>query len=81
MACHRMGRVGGVPVEVHSSAAAAVAVLTAVFALGLLPVTAAEASIASYWFAGFGVALAVFASLLLHELAHAAVARRYGVGT
>ncbi|WP_255283825.1 site-2 protease family protein [Saccharomonospora azurea] len=67
--------------EVHSSAAAAVAVLTAVFALGLLPVTAAEASIASYWFAGFGVALAVFASLLLHELAHAAVARRYGVGT
>jgi Zn-dependent protease len=81
MPCRRLGRVAGVPVEVHPSAAVPLVVLTSLFALGLLPVAAPGATAASYWFAGLGVALAFAASLLLHELAHAALARRYGVGT
>ena len=44
-----------------------------------LPSTAAGFSTRTYWVAGGCGAAALLASLLAHELAHAIVARRYGV--
>jgi Zn-dependent protease len=52
--------------------------LTAVLAVGVLPATYAGWPGYLYWLAGCATAGAVFGSLVLHELAHAVVARRYG---
>ena len=50
-------------------------------ATGALPASVPNASTTAYWAtAGVGV-VAFFLSILLHELAHALVARRYGVQT
>ncbi len=81
MACRSLGSAGGVRLDVHSSAAAAVVVLTSVLALGLLPVTAPGQPAALYWLGGLAVAVGFFASVVLHELAHAMAALRYGVTT
>ncbi len=81
MACRSLGSAGGVRLDVHVSAAVAVVVLTSVLALGLLPVTAPAQPAALYWLGGLAVAVGFFASVVLHELAHAVAALRYGVAT
>lgn len=76
-----LGRIGDVRLELHLSATVAVTVLTSVLALGLLPVTAPDEPTVRYWFGGLAVTLALLASVVVHELAHALVGRRYGVRT
>ncbi|MGW5781735.1 site-2 protease family protein [Streptomyces sp. NPDC003863] len=72
----RVGRVVGVPLRVHWS----VPLLVALFAYGLgsqtLPVWTPGRSDAVYAFAGAVGAVLFVGSLLLHETAHAATARR-----
>jgi Zn-dependent protease len=50
-------------------------------ALGAFPAIVPGLSSAMYWIMGFVGAMGLFASILLHEVAHAAVARRYGLET
>ncbi len=74
-----LGRVAGFPVKVHWS----VLVILWLFTWSLastLPGTAKGYAPLGYWLAGACGALVLLASLLAHEMAHAVVARRAGVG-
>ena len=73
------GRIGGVPVGAHWSAAVGVIVLGTLLALTVLPELAPGATTSAYWLAGGVGAVALVVSLLAHELAHAVVARRSGL--
>lgn len=69
----RIGTVLGIPVDVHAT------FLILLGWLALAPLVAGE-SVASA-LGGVLLVLAVFATVVLHELAHAAVARRFGAET
>lgn len=74
-----LGRIAGFPVYVHWS----VIVILWLFTWSLattLPGAVAGYSRPVYWVAGACGALVLLSSLLAHELAHAVVARRMGVG-
>jgi Zn-dependent protease len=75
----RIGRIYGVEVRVDASALAIVALLAWGLSDGVLPELASGYTTREYWFAGVLVAVAFFASLLAHELSHAAVARSRGI--
>jgi Zn-dependent protease/CBS domain-containing protein len=76
----RLGRIAGVEVGANWS----VLVVVALLAFGLygtvLPAAAPDLPPAAYAFAGVVVAMLFLACLLVHELAHAVVARYHGVG-
>ena len=65
----RVGRIAGIPIRVHWS------VIIIALLFGLNP--ASQFGVV----ARLAVGLAVFASILLHELGHAFAARRYGIST
>jgi Zn-dependent protease len=75
----RLGRVLGVPVGLHASVLVIAGLLVWVLAGTQLPVTAPHQSTSAYWVAAALGAVLFLASLLAHEIAHAVVARRYGV--
>lgn len=75
----RLGRIAGIPVGVHPSWFVALAVITLSLAQGFFPQSYPGWSEATYWAAGFVAALALFLSVLLHELSHAAAARARGL--
>lgn len=74
-----LGRMAGVPVGVHWSVVAIVALITPGLAAGVLPATQPGLTTAAYWVVALVAAVLFVASLLAHELAHAVVARRFGV--
>lgn len=71
-----LGRLFDIRVGVHVSWLAVYAFITFALARGLEMLPGAEAYVLAA-----GCALALFASVVAHELAHALVARRYGVRT
>ncbi|HJT02257.1 MAG TPA: site-2 protease family protein [Pseudonocardiaceae bacterium] len=75
-----LGRVARIPVGMHWSALIGMVLLGQLVALTMLPSTAPGLSAAAYWLAGGLAALGLGGSLLTHELAHAIVARRAGLG-
>jgi Zn-dependent protease len=76
----RLGRVAGIAVGAHWSVAVILVIIAELLAVAVLPGAFPRQSAALYW-AVAGIAAVVFlASLLAHELAHALVARRNGVG-
>ena len=76
----RLGRVAGIPVGAHWSVAVILVIIAELLAVSVLPGAFPHQSAGLYWVVA-GVAAVVFlASLLVHELAHALVARRNGVG-
>ncbi len=77
----RLGRLLGIPVVVHSSWFIALFVLSWSLAASYYPEQARGFSPGTYWGMGIVSALLLFGSVLVHELAHALVARRYGVRT
>jgi Zn-dependent protease len=75
----RIARVAGVSVGAHWSTLVVLALFGVVLATVELPATAPGYPPAAYWVAAFALAAVFLASVLVHELAHAAVARRHGV--
>ncbi|MDT0341568.1 site-2 protease family protein [Streptomyces litchfieldiae] len=75
-----LGRIAGVRVGVHWSVLLIFALIATGLATGRLPEAYPDRAWPLYATAGLGTALVFFASLLAHELAHAVVARRNGVG-
>lgn len=76
----RFGRIGGVAVGAHWSLLVVAALLTWSMATVTLPADAPGAPAVAYWVAGAVAAVAFLGGVLAHELGHAAVARRHGVG-
>lgn len=74
------GRIAGIPVGAHWSALVGVVLLGQLLALTVLPALAPGRTAAVYWLAGVVGALVLVLSLLVHELAHAVMARRAGLG-
>ncbi|MEZ5141621.1 MAG: site-2 protease family protein [Acidimicrobiales bacterium] len=76
-----LGRIRGVPVGLHWSLLAIAGLLAWILATSRFPALAPGLAAGHYWSVA-AVAVAVFfGSVLVHELAHALVARRHGVGT
>ena len=75
----RLGRLAGIPIGVHWSVLAIMVLLVQGLASVVLPRGARGYATAVYWGAAVVVAVLFLAALLAHELAHALVARHYGV--
>ncbi|MDE3230893.1 MAG: site-2 protease family protein [Chloroflexota bacterium] len=75
----RLFRVAGIDIEVNISWLIILALLTSSLALQWFPGAAKGYSPAAYWTLGLVAALALFASVLVHELAHSLVARSRGM--
>lgn len=72
-------RVLGIPVRVNASWLLVLAFLTWTLAVGYFPRVLPDLPLGALWIKGFVAALLLFASVFLHELAHAAAALRYGI--
>ena len=75
----RFGAIRGIPIEVHAGAGVVVALLAIALAYGAFPVLAPGYAFVTYLAAGVIAGVALLASVLVHEAAHAVVAQRYGV--
>ena len=74
-----LGRIFGVPVLAHWSVLAALLLVTLLLADAQLPGAVPGRSPALYWSVGAVGAVLFVASIVVHELAHAVVARRVGI--
>jgi Zn-dependent protease len=77
----RLGRIAGVDVRVHWTWAIAASLITLALAGNVFPAEVPGLSNRDYTVMAVATALLFFASLLLHELGHALVARREGIPT
>jgi len=76
----RLGRIAGVPVGVNWSILVIFWLLTWELAVLVLPSEHRHEAAAIYWLVGIATTILFFASLLAHEVSHAVVARRNGIG-
>jgi Zn-dependent protease len=74
-----LGRVMGIPIGVDYSWFLIFALLTWLLAVDYYPTEFGGWSPSLYWFMGAVTAIMLFASVLLHELGHSAVALRYKI--
>ena len=74
----RLGKIGGVDIGLHYSWFATVALLSWSLADGIFPEQYPGWSAATYWIIGVVAVLMLFASVLVHELAHSLVAKARG---
>lgn len=72
-------RVRGIPVRIDLGWLLIVTFIAWSLASGYFPHVLPELSATAYWLQGLTAALLLFASVLLHELAHALVALRHGI--
>lgn len=77
----RIARLLGVPVYLHFSWLILFGLLAWTLATGYFPALDPRLPKLSYWTQGLAASLLLFASILLHELGHAAVALRSGLET
>ncbi|HEX2036998.1 MAG TPA: site-2 protease family protein, partial [Chloroflexota bacterium] len=75
----KLGRIAGIEVGVHYTWLVIGVLVAWSLAQGALPASYPGWGAAVYWTAGILAALALFASVLIHELAHSLVAGRLGV--
>lgn len=78
-ATFRLGRIGGVDIGVHWTVGVIVALAAWALSAGLLPEVVPDQSGTAYAVAGVVGAVGLLASILVHELSHALVARHDGV--
>lgn len=74
-----LGRWAGIPIGAHWSVLFTVFLLADLLALNILPAIAPGAPRSAYWGTAVVVTALFVVSLLAHELAHAMLARRFGV--
>lgn len=74
-----LGRYAGIPIRAHWSVLLIVTLLTVLLAQDILPATVPDTAVAAYWLAALATTVLLLACLLGHELAHAVLARRFGV--
>jgi Zn-dependent protease/predicted transcriptional regulator len=73
-----IGRISGIAIEVDYSFFLAVGLVTWILAVSYYPIELTRGDGAQYWAMGAVTALLLFASVLLHELGHSVIARRFG---
>lgn len=76
----RLGRIAGIPVGINWSILVIFCLLTWELADVVLPGYHRHQATAIYWVAGIIATILFFASLLAHEVSHAVVAKRNGIG-
>jgi Zn-dependent protease/CBS domain-containing protein len=76
-----LGRVFGIPIYAHYSWLPVFPFYAWAIASGLLPREAPGLSVVQYWSLGVLTTMLLFISVLIHELAHAIMARAEGLGT
>jgi len=75
----KVGKLLGVPVKLHFTLILGVLLIAWTLAVGYLPSEYPGLSSTTYWLIGAIGAVLLFASVLLHELAHSYVAKRNGL--
>src|SRR6266849_3999795 len=75
----RLGKLFGIEIGINWSLVFVFALITWTIATEVLPIDVPGQGALAYWVAGVVGSIAFYACLLAHELAHALVARRYGV--
>src|SRR5258707_9632164 len=75
----RLGKLFGIEIGINWSLVFVFALITWTVATEVLPIDVPGQGAPAYWVAGIVGSVAFYACLLTHELAHALVARRYGV--
>lgn len=75
----RLGRVAGIPLGINWTVAVILALIAWLLGASVLPSASPANSAWVYWAVAVAAAVVFLASLLVHELAHALVARRYRV--
>ncbi len=74
----KLGRIAGIEIGIHVSWLVAFVLVTLSLAQGFFPANYPGWGPATYWLVGIGSSLALFASVLVHELSHSLVARLRG---
>lgn len=75
----RLFRIGGIPVRLDAGWALILGVLAWSLASGSFPHVLPGPSVTAYWAGGLVAATLLFASIFLHELSHALLARVFGM--
>lgn len=75
----RLGRIFGIEISIHWSWVFIFVLITWTFAQNVLTSYFPKWTNAQLWIIGGLIAIVFFASILLHELSHSLVARRYGI--
>jgi len=75
----RIGKIFGIDIYIHISWVIIIVLMTWSLAVGWFPVLYHGFSALTDWILGFIAAILLFASVLLHELAHSVVARARGL--
>ena len=74
-----IGRIFGIDIDLDYSWFLVFGLLTWLLAVSYYPSELKHGSVAEYWFLGALTAVMLFVSVLLHELGHSVVAKRYGI--
>jgi Zn-dependent protease/CBS domain-containing protein len=75
----RLGRIAGIAIGIHYSWILIFLLVATTLALGFFSEYVRSDAAGVYWLAGIVAALALFASVLVHELAHSLVAQARGI--
>jgi Zn-dependent protease/CBS domain-containing protein len=77
----QIARVIGIPIYLHFSWLVIFGLIVWTLSTGYFPAQSPDLPASSYWAKGLVASLLFFASIVLHELGHAVVARRHGLRT
>jgi Zn-dependent protease/CBS domain-containing protein len=74
-----IGRIFGISIDLDYSWFLVIGLLTWILAVSYYPVEFKNWSVTEYWIMGAITAVMLFVSVLIHELGHSVVAKRYGI--